>query len=124
MPVKQMLGEPLQKGDLKKIFDETKPGAVVHGVVGTPYAPLYVKDEEQPTLTLEEETEVRLLRALLLKWVDPPKLSEKSKPEDYKRSLSRKVNGQSLSDLRQFFELELPDDLVYALRRRYNDISP
>lgn len=121
---KQMLPEELKKSDLKKIFDETKSGKISAGVVGSPEAPLYVKDEEKPVMTPEEEVEARVLRNLLLRWIDPPKLSEKSKPEDDKRMLSRKVQGQSLQDLRRFFDIDLPDDAVYALRRKYQDISP
>jgi len=122
MPAKQMLPQELKPSDVKKIFDGTKSGVVVSGVVGTPDAPLYVKGE--PELTPEEEIEVRVLRALLLKWIDPPKLSERSKPEDDRRMVNRKVQGQSLQEIRRFFELELTDDVVYALRRKYNDISP
>ena len=122
MPVKQMTG----KSDLKGIFDGvSRHGEVVSGVVGGASAPLYVKDDDKlAEISPEEKIEARVLRNLLLKWIDPPRLSEKSKPDQDKQMFSRKVNAQSLADLKRFFEVELPEELMFALRRKYQDISP
>jgi predicted NUDIX family NTP pyrophosphohydrolase len=104
----------------------------ISGVIGE------VKQEPEPIV--EEYTPTQLkklakLRVLLIACVEPPKCGKvKATPEDDRKSFVRKVNVQSLSEIKRFFTkevleylenpTEVPIELKEIVERKYRDISP
>lgn len=113
-----------ERKEMAKVFSRVrKQGDVVSGDIDGAVAPPRVVPESEQ-LTPEETIEKKLLVELLLKWVPPAKISKTSQPEDDWKLFSRKVSGQTLMELRRFFDVDMPEIAVYAIRNKWKDLSP
>ncbi len=125
-------GEPITTTRTKvlKELEGLTSGGVV-GVIGE------VKQEaldEPVTYTPKELEKIAQLRTLLIACVKPPQINTRSTPDADMRSFMKKVNAQSLGELKRFFTKEVleykdkPDEVPVELKNivetKYKDISP
>ena len=99
---------------------------VIVGVIGD------VKVEPEPEverLDVSEKKQRRELIDFLTKYIDPPMLSEMHpNPAKDRISFVKKMNGQTLGELRRFWGGKIPveptPEQLAELQRRFDDISP
>lgn len=117
----------------KQMVDNLKgmtPGKPVLGVIGNKN----LEPEPEPVgeqLTEKEKAHKRELIAFLLKYLDPPEMGTKFKPEQTRLILRKKVEKQTLGELRRFWsgkipssDDDIPDDKKEEMRRKWTDLSP
>ena len=101
-------------------------GETIIGVIGE----VKVKSElEKEQLSAKEKVEKRELKNFLLKYITPSEINSKAKPEQNLAVLARKLDRQTLGELKRFWEGEIPseeitDDVREQLQRTWDDISP
>ncbi len=116
----------------KQMVDNLKgltPGKPVLGVIGDKS----LEPEPEPEgeqLTDKEKERKRELIVFLLKYLDPPEMGTKFKPEQTRLILRKKVEKQTLRELRRFWSGKIPSDENITdedkdkLRRKWTDLSP
>lgn len=116
----------------KQMVDALKsmPGnKVVMGAVGQDIQaeePVSTKEE----LTDEEKKQKKELQQFLLKYVEPPQMGSKFKPEQEKLVLRRKIERQTLGELRRFWGKKVltadpvDEEIIEEINRKWRDISP
>lgn len=113
--------------EINKELKELTPGKAVLGYVGVRKKAVEPQPEK---LTAEDKETRKKIQALLIKYVEPPILSEnKPNPAKDKVSFLKKVDRQTLGELRRFWGKkaipeELSDDEIAELNRKWADISP
>lgn len=113
--------------EINKELKNLAPGHTALGYVGEP--PKVETEDEGEKLTAKDKEYKKLLQALLLKYVEPPVISEsKPNPARDKAALKKKVEHQTLGELRRFWTGKIPEELtedeVYELNRKWKDLSP
>lgn len=109
--------------DVKTLVPEV---GVVMGVIGE------IKEElelEVERLDGDEKAQKKKLFDFLTKYIEPPMLSElHPNPAKDRISFVKKMNGQTLGELRRFWASKIPEEptpeQVAEIQRRFEDISP
>jgi hypothetical protein len=104
------------------------PGQSALGFIGK--GPAVAEEEERPEYTPEEINERQGIRNLLKKYITPPALGSKFTERQSLIRFNRKVDTQSLADLRRFWDGPIPEngnitiEEQAELQRRWDELSP
>uniref|UniRef100_A0A6M3L3Q3 Uncharacterized protein n=1 Tax=viral metagenome TaxID=1070528 RepID=A0A6M3L3Q3_9ZZZZ len=103
------------------------PGKAVLGAIGVQR--VAETFDEKEVLNDKDKENKKKIQDLFLKYIEPPILSEiKPNPAKDRASFVKKVERQTLGELRRFWAGKIPEELseeeVSELNRKWADISP
>ena len=87
-------------------------------------------DPTKEELTAEEKKRKKELQQFLLSVIEPPEMGSKFKPEQEKLVLRRKIENQTMGELRRFWGKKIlpkepiDEEIREEINRKWRDISP